>query len=79
MYSKKEQALLIEGSGAYRSKIQVCCTNVSLVQEPFLPSQIMVLAKNIQNAVTEFVMCVHLLCVTPKTDFFQIFLPQVPK
>lgn len=30
-YSKKEYALLIEGSGAYRSKIQVCCADVSLL------------------------------------------------
>lgn len=79
-YSRKEQALLIEGSGAYRSKIQICCTNVPLVQtQQFLPSKIMVLAKNTQNAVAEFVMCVHLLRVTLETDFFQTFLPLVPK
>lgn len=77
MYSKREQALLIECSGAYRSKIQVCCTNVFLVQtQPFLPSQKMKLAKNTRKAVAEFAMCVHILCVTLETDFFQIFLPR---
>lgn len=76
MYSKKKQALLM---GTYSSKTQVCCTNISLVQtQSFLPSQIIVLAKNTQNAVVESVMCAHLLHVTLETDFFQIFLPLVP-
>lgn len=64
----------MEGNGAYRSKIQACCTNVSLVQtQPFLLSQIVVLAKNTQNAVAEFIICVHLLHLTLETDFFPDF------
>lgn len=69
-YSKKERALLTEGSGAYRSKIQVCCTDVSLLQTQTtisLPPNNGI-PENARNAVTEFDARVHLLHVTPKTE-----------
>lgn len=73
-YSKKEQALLIEGGGAYKSKtgLLYCCLSAS-GSNGNIP-------ENIRNAVTEFAAFVTTPSDdTKRRDFFQKLLPPVTK